>query len=449
MHTLIDLHAGIVLHLESTSFVVCSPAPVHFMFDKLSIRYKLLVLLGLSLGVGLCVSVCVALYATFAAERQSSLRALHQIAAITSENMRAALAFHDAHSATKIFESLRTNPHIRYAFVQDEHGQMLGQYLASGTTAEQVASLRSVLPSPPWSPVSTDVNHVVQAMEHDHHYVMYPIDFEGKRIGSVGLVADNRAMYAKMQQYVRLQVVASVLIFFILLLLSWRVQLIFTRPIFELISSMRRIGHSKDYGVVLVTHHKDEFQELYQGFNAMLREIRLRDEKLSHLASTDTLTGLANRRRALDSLHAMAARAQQQQSALAVVMLDVDYFKRVNDSYGHPMGDWVLQQVARIVQRHIGATDVAARYGGEEFLLLCADTDAPAAMQLAERIRAAVASHSFDRGDGEVLHVTVSLGVCAAHTTPATVMQLIELADQALYRAKQSGRNRVENAQAD
>lgn len=70
------------------------------MFDKLSIRYKLLVLLGLSLGVGLWVSVCVALYATFAAERQSSLRALHQIAAITSENMRAALAFHDAQSAT-------------------------------------------------------------------------------------------------------------------------------------------------------------------------------------------------------------------------------------------------------------------------------------------------------------------------------------------------------------
>ncbi len=211
------------------------------LFDKLSIRTKLVVLLGLSLGLGLCVSSAVALYSTFAAERQSSLRALHQIAAITSENMRAALAFHDAQSAANILAPLHTNPHIRYAFVEDEKGLLLGQYRASATTEPEAAGWRKALQQAE----AAGPDGLRQGMEHDHHYVIYPIDFDGKRIGTLSLRADNQAMYAKMRQFVVLQGGASVLILVGLLLLSWRLQLIFTRPILELLDGMLTGGEIK------------------------------------------------------------------------------------------------------------------------------------------------------------------------------------------------------------
>jgi diguanylate cyclase (GGDEF)-like protein len=412
------------------------------LFDKLSIRTKLVVLLGLSLALGLCVSSAVALYSTFAAERQSSLRALHQIAAITSENMRAALAFHDAQSAANILAPLHTNPHIRYAFVEDEQGLLLGQYRASATTEPEAAGWRKALQQAE----AAGPDGLRQGMEHDHHYVIYPIDFDGKRIGTLSLRADNQAMYAKMRQFVVLQGGASVLILVGLLLLSWRLQLIFTRPILELLDGMRRIGLSKDYTTVLATHHKDEFGELYRGFNAMLREIRVRDEKLSQLATTDTLTGLANRGHALEALQTMLTRAQRLGRPMGVMLLDVDHFKQVNDTYGHPAGDQVLRDIAHILQANVRAYDLAARFGGEEFLVLCEGADLPATADMAERIRTAVASHVCRLADGQTLHTTVSVGVYAGAGPHATAMQLIEWADQALYRAKQAGRNRVEHA---
>ena len=412
------------------------------LFDKLSIRTKLVVLLGLSLALGLCVSSAVALYSTFAAERQSSLRALHQIAAITSENMRAALAFHDAQSAANILAPLHTNPHIRYAFVEDEQGLLLGQYRASAVTEPEATGWRKALQQAE----AAGPDGLRQGMEHDHHYVIYPIDFDGKRIGTLSLRADNQAMYAKMRQFVVLQGGASVLILVGLLLLSWRLQLIFTRPILELLDGMRRIGLSKDYTTVLATHHKDEFGELYRGFNAMLQEIRVRDEKLSQLATTDTLTGLANRGHALESLQTMLTRAQRLGRPMGVMLLDVDHFKQVNDTYGHPAGDQVLRDIAHILQANVRAYDLAARFGGEEFLVLCEGADLSATVDMAERIRAAVASRVYRLAGGQTLRTTVSVGVYAGAGSHATAMQLIELADQALYRAKQAGRNRVVHA---
>ncbi len=409
--------------------------------DQLSIRYKLVVLLGLSLGLGLFVSSLVALYSTFAAERQSSLRALHQIAAITSENMRAALAFHDAQSADKMLAALHTNPHIHYAFVENEHGQLLSQYLAPAMPAPEAKAWQARM-----EPLMGPQAGVHEGMERAHHYVLYPIALDGARLGTLALLADNDAMYAKMRGFMWLQGGASLLIFASLLLLSWRLQLIFTRPILQLLTSMRRIGHSKDYTATLATLRTDEFGELYRGFNAMLHEIRQRDELLSRLATTDALTGLANRGHALQTLQTMATRAQRKHETMGVILLDVDHFKQVNDQHGHPAGDQVLQEIARILQAGIRTYDLAARYGGEEFLLLCDGADLATTAEIAERIRASVASHRFVLAQGAQLQVTVSLGLHVGSADADAAMALIEAADQALYRAKQAGRNRVARA---
>lgn len=418
---------------------------MHF-FDQLSIRYKLVVLLGLSLGLGLLVSSLVALYSTFAAERQSSLRALLQVAAITSENMRAALAFHDPQSATNILMPLHTNPHIRYAFVQDNAGQLLGAYQAQDTTDQAAAAWRADITQRAAAPGGHADNGLRQGMKRRYHFVWYPIALEGQRIGALALLADNEAMYSKMRRFVVLQGGASILILAGLLLLSWRLQLIFTQPIVRLLANMRRIGHDKDYTAVLSTQRRDEFGELYQGFNAMLQEIRRRDEQLSRLASTDALTGLANRGHAQAVLQAMALRAQRMQEPIGVILLDIDHFKQVNDQHGHPAGDQVLCEIAQILQTSIRAYDLAARFGGEEFIVLCNGADLATTADMAERIRSNVAGHAFVLPQGQTLALTVSLGVhvaFVADAAPGTLAELIAAADQALYRAKQAGRNRV------
>jgi len=121
-------------------------------------------------------------------------------------------------------------------------------------------------------------------------------------------------------------------------------------------------------------------------------------------------------------------------------MLDIDHFKRYNDTYGHPAGDQLLAEIARIVSKEIREADLAIRYGGEEFLVMLPETDLPSGQKAAERIRKAVAEHTT---------VTASLGVATLRLPECTLEQLVRMADQALYRAKEGGRNRVEVATAD
>jgi diguanylate cyclase (GGDEF)-like protein len=123
-------------------------------------------------------------------------------------------------------------------------------------------------------------------------------------------------------------------------------------------------------------------------------------------------------------------------------MLDIDHFKTINDTYGHGVGDGVLQAVARTVTDSIRASDLLFRYGGEEFLVLLADTDEEGAAQLAERIRTALERCICLPGDGLTIRLTASLGVACLHREESKDA-LVQHADQALYRAKAGGRNRV------
>lgn len=162
------------------------------------------------------------------------------------------------------------------------------------------------------------------------------------------------------------------------------------------------------------------------------------------LALVDALTGLPNRRHALQTLartHAGASRAQQ---PLAVLMMDVDYFKKVNDTYGHPAGDAVLVRVGEVLRQRLRAQDLAARFGGEEFLVLLPDTDAAGALQVAEALRQAIQHEGIAVTPGKHIGVTVSVGVCAGAAGALPPPEsLISRADDALYQAKADGRNCV------
>lgn len=165
--------------------------------------------------------------------------------------------------------------------------------------------------------------------------------------------------------------------------------------------------------------------------------------ELLRLSTTDSLTQLANRRRFDRLLDEEIRRARRSGSPLSVLLADIDHFKRVNDSYGHPFGDECLRQVAAVLAAHCQrAGDVAARYGGEEFVVLLPGLDAGQAIALAESIRCAITQLQLQHGEQPVA-LTISLGV--ATLTPALVapVDLLAAADAALYQAKNGGRNRV------
>jgi len=169
-------------------------------------------------------------------------------------------------------------------------------------------------------------------------------------------------------------------------------------------------------------------------------------EALREQATHDPLTGLWNRYALLEALEREHSRAAREGTPLAVIMVDLDHFKHVNDTYGHLAGDAVLRETAGRMQAVVRSYDLVGRFGGEEFLIVLPGTSGANAAQLAERLRAAVA-HDPVCHDGVPIPVTASFGVGAGGTAPGGDPQtLIRLADEALYRAKENGRNRIERS---
>lgn len=183
------------------------------------------------------------------------------------------------------------------------------------------------------------------------------------------------------------------------------------------------------------------------GLRHLFQELAGQREELRQLATTDALTGLANRREFFARAGQEILRAQRNGGALALLMLDLDHFKRVNDQYGHAVGDQVLQALAGALQSRVRRIDLLARIGGEEFVLLMPESDREAALAAGERLRLAAAELCV----GETgVRIHLSVGVSFAAHIPADsplddfLQALLQEADTALYVAKQRGRNRVE-----
>jgi two-component system, cell cycle response regulator len=170
-------------------------------------------------------------------------------------------------------------------------------------------------------------------------------------------------------------------------------------------------------------------------------------EQTERLATIDGLTGVLNHRAFQARLDEYLAQARRYGKKLSVILCDIDHFKSVNDTYGHPVGDLVLTGVARTVAKEARATDLVARYGGEEFAVVMPETDAAGALVIAERIRERIGALAFETEQGR-LTVTMSLGVATFPDHGAHKGELVERADGCLYHAKRHGRNRSVSAAA-
>lgn len=229
--------------------------------------------------------------------------------------------------------------------------------------------------------------------------------------------------------------------------LAYALGLLIVHPLDRLTLASNRVAGG-DLNVAVPASGGGELSHLTGVFNDMVRRLREGRAELERLSVTDELTGLANRRRLTVELDRELRRSVRHGHPFAVLMLDVDRFKKFNDTWGHPAGDGVLKRVANTLRECVRDVDTVARYGGEEFMVILPETPAGEAARVAERIRAATEKDRFTpEGAKAELNITLSAGYAVFPEHAETPDGLIEAADQALYRSKASGRNRVTAAE--
>ncbi|MCR4346089.1 MAG: diguanylate cyclase [Sulfuricaulis sp.] len=200
---------------------------------------------------------------------------------------------------------------------------------------------------------------------------------------------------------------------------------------------------NEDLSYRLTLNNHDEIGHLAMEFNTMAERLLAHRQKLEELSVRDGLTGLYNRRELEKRLQEEVQRARRYRRPLSVMMLDIDHFKNVNDRYGHQAGDEVLITVADLIQLNVRPVDAVCRYGGEELAVILPETEEEGVRIVAERIRATVEDSITTTPQGDMVHVTVSIGLAIFPGHGDTAAALIQAADQALYTAKHEGRNLV------
>lgn len=193
----------------------------------------------------------------------------------------------------------------------------------------------------------------------------------------------------------------------------------------------------------MVAERTRELADAREEARRYAKELAAANRVLHKAALTDALTGLPNRRYLIERLDQEWAESARHDRPLACLMLDVDHFKRFNDTHGHDVGDEVLRHTAKTLKASCRTYDVLCRYGGEEFIVLCPNVDLDSAPSIAERMRVAIESNTVETINGLRLSVTISIGVAASNSYVRDAVSLLKAADEALYAAKNAGRNCV------
>ncbi|MBA6391006.1 GGDEF domain-containing protein [Colwellia sp. BRX10-3] len=216
-------------------------------------------------------------------------------------------------------------------------------------------------------------------------------------------------------------------------------------------------NRSGNFQKIQLSNKSEEFESIANAFNDMNTElsettvslesmtkiVEERTKVLEQLSNTDPLTNVGNRRSLFERGNAEFARVQRTKSQFTIILLDCDFFKDVNDQFGHSCGDEVLKCICKICSEEIRNIDFFARYGGEEFIILLPDSELSGAVKTAERIQDSLANNCL-LFEGKDIRVTISIGICMVNNKHTSFEDVIKDADLAMYRAKENGRNRIE-----
>ncbi len=363
---------------------------------------------------------------------------------------------------------------------------LINLFISQGLSEGSLSAYRQPdwggVPVPPPTAASPVVFNEVKVGAGDFYQGLMPLYANDQQVGTVAMLQSTEIARKNTQEMIKILALIALTVLVFIIPLAWSFALYLSRPLTMLSQIFRKAGTGNHAEILqkeigqLDAHggRNDELGDLTQSFVAMAEsvgqkireindinasleqqveqrtlELKIANENLINLATHDALTGLANRRSFDEVLPDEWARCYRTQQPLALIMLDVDLFKNFNDHYGHQRGDACLQNIARILQaagQRPG--DLAARYGGEEFAVVAADTDVAGALSLAELIRQSLEVLALPHASSPFSVVTVSMGIAVMVPNENTSPELLILAaDQALYRAKNGGRNRVELAE--
>lgn len=261
-------------------------------------------------------------------------------------------------------------------------------------------------------------------------------------ISEIGLLEAYKPLINRILWITICLVVGSLFMIKMMLHLSKRIE----EPIQQLLTGVRKVEQGfYEYQIndQQMTPYAQEFQELCASFNEMSDKVRKDTILLKELSITCQLTKLYNRRYLIEQGELVFQKCVEEQHHCSCIAIDIDFFKKVNDTYGHLIGDEVLKHVANIITNSVRKIDIVTRYGGEEFVILSPNTTLESAVKIAERVRQHVEDHPYT-ADFEI-NVTVSIGIAGYGDSEnvSTFYELLDRADQALYIAKESGRNQL------
>jgi diguanylate cyclase (GGDEF)-like protein len=354
------------------------------------------------------------------------------MADVIGQNSAAALDFNDRHSAYSVLQALKNNPAILTGCLYDIHGKLFSEFRRDN--ASPACTVRG--------------EEKIGGFATSQMYSR-PIVRDREQVGTIALLADR----TELRQRIHRDFAFALLIAFLSLgvgsLAGQKLQKVVAKPFQDLVSAMRKVTSQGTFEAGVEVRGQDEIAQLATSFNAMLAELRRRGDiaiaaeaRLQELARTDALTGLPNRRQFYECLQNERVRAAREGTLLGLLYIDLDGFKRVNDSLGHAYGDLLLRAVAERIKVRLRQSDTLARLGGDEFSVILPNLSMEEDACRISHSLIATLSIPFDL-EGHLCNIGASIGVLAHRGSIASEDELLSHADAAMYAAKRQGKNRA------
>ncbi len=391
---------------------------------KKTIKNKLLISYISIAAITLFIIVTVLVGFVYIKKTNVTIGLADKLSKIMGTNLAASLSFDDKRSAKNILESLYIDDTIEGAFFYDENGKLFAQYIRNKAKKNLQNKLKLLQNNATYH----DVDNII---------VSSNIVLDNENIGKPILLYNTNDVTNTLEQIVLILLFISGVILIIMFKVSSLLQQRLTAPIYVLVDTMKDILKQNNYTKIITQKSDDEFQTVFDGFNTMLNTIQKNKSELENLANTDSLTGLYNRRHFYELINPLLSILKRENKVSAILMLDIDKFKNINDTYGHDVGDKILKDVTRVTSKNIRESDIFARFGGEEFIVFLPNTNYKSAILVAQKVRKSIENIRSVQD----IKSTVSIGISEILDDVGVA---IKEADIALYRAKENGRNRVE-----
>lgn len=397
---------------------------------RYSFAYRITLVVLLATGLALGTLMASSLLFDYLGARSQLRNRLSTMADIVGQNSAAALTFDDRHAASEVLQALQAEPRIVSACLYDLSGQLFAQYQAKDRSCP---AGRTRIPNG----------------DTAHYSVTRLVQRRGEAVGTLFLSSDLQDL----QKRLRLNLHVSGALLIVALFVGGSAGLVLqrriTKPVSDLVQAMHHVTVDQNFTARVEIAGSDEIARLGTGFNTMLSELQQRDlakkkaeARLEYQALNDELTGLPNRRLLSDRLSQALALARRKHYAVALLFIDLDGFKLVNDSLGHTIGDILLGQVAERFRSRVRESDTLARLGGDEFTVVVGCLDAKEQAGLVAKNLLEVLQAPF-LIEGHEITISASIGVSLFPENGADAGDLLQQADSAMYAAKRNGRNRM------